>query len=807
MRGFRDSWMMLFTGVGLLLRKRSSQRIHSYQRRAHFEQFEDRQMLASFTVTSPADNEIAGDGVTTLREAVAAANQDTAPDTTIDFSIDPAHGLNGGTIALTEGELFISDEVTIDASMLPAGITLDGSQNFDVRDNRASTFRIDLAPSLSTDNKVALKNLTMINGEANSGGAIVFFTSSLGPNEFAILSLQDCVLRDNHAGIAGGAIAFFRGQLEIERTIIEENSASTNGGGIYVEDVEDAIVTDSQLLNNTATFNGGGMAALLNREADLTLQNCLVAGNDVLEIYGDDLNSGVGGGLFIDLHGIESAPTLNVINTMIVENTAVRDGGGAYIVSKFPGQANISHSSIVGNMAGSETFFETLGRGGGLWISSDPLFGADLLTVNIEETTISGNSALVEGGGVWVGMTPWDNPLTTGLADADFNFVTITNNWAPDGGGLFSDPDATLQRVSTALHNSIVSGNREAELITSPANNIAGAIESTSSFNLLGTSTATRPSTASPLFNIYSDAPALSELGYHGGPILPGGQPMLTHQPLHNSPAVDAGDPSAIYNPTEFDQRGPGFPRVFDLPLSKANRGPVDIGATEVGLAKVVDVIISGSASVHDPFSYSQAFAQGIHQFRTVPVGGADTLEIVFSEWVDVASTDLVLVGGQTGITYTGDWNIVDYQFDPLTFTARWRFDSPDDADSLANRFPTDIFEIGLNVDGPRTIHDAYGNALDSEWGFVHALWHPSRSFPSGDGAAGGAFYFIFVILPGDIDLDNVVAGVDFLTWQQMLDPGPNSTFTDGDCDGDGDVDSDDLAIWSANFGKDFTMW
>ena len=65
-----------------------------------------------------------------------------------------------------------------------------------------------------------------------------------------------------------------------------------------------------------------------------------------------------------------------------------------------------------------------------------------------------------------------------------------------------------------------------------------------------------------------SDAPMLGALADNGGP-------TLTMLPLAGSPLIDAGPATVpIFAGNEFDQRGPGFPRVLG---SKA-----DIGAVEV---------------------------------------------------------------------------------------------------------------------------------------------------------------------------------------------------------------------------------
>jgi len=57
------------------------------------------------------------------------------------------------------------------------------------------------------------------------------------------------------------------------------------------------------------------------------------------------------------------------------------------------------------------------------------------------------------------------------------------------------------------------------------------------------------------------------------GPLANNGGPTLTHALLPGSPALDAGDPSIVFNPAEFDQRGAPFTRVFG--------SRIDIGSVE----------------------------------------------------------------------------------------------------------------------------------------------------------------------------------------------------------------------------------
>jgi hypothetical protein len=87
------------------------------------EGLENRQMLTVFTVNTTVDEDDGiADGQISLRDAIFEA----VSGDTIDFNTS----LNGGTITLDRtglGEIDIAESLTIDASMLPAGITIDAN--------------------------------------------------------------------------------------------------------------------------------------------------------------------------------------------------------------------------------------------------------------------------------------------------------------------------------------------------------------------------------------------------------------------------------------------------------------------------------------------------------------------------------------------------------------------------------------------------------------------------------------------------------------------------------------------------------
>ena len=104
-------------------------------------------MLTVFTVNTPVDEDDGlGDGQISLRDAIAEA----VSGDTIKFD----SSLDAGTITLdriTLGQIDIAESLTIDASMLPNGLTLDaddpngfpndgnGTRIFNITDRNVST--------------------------------------------------------------------------------------------------------------------------------------------------------------------------------------------------------------------------------------------------------------------------------------------------------------------------------------------------------------------------------------------------------------------------------------------------------------------------------------------------------------------------------------------------------------------------------------------------------------------------------------------------------------------------------------------
>jgi uncharacterized repeat protein (TIGR01451 family) len=142
-----------------------------------------------------------------------------------------------------------------------------------------------------------------------------------------------------------------------------------------------------------------------------------------------------------------------------------------------------------------------------------------------------------------------------------------------------------------------------------------------------------------------------------------GGIGMWTHALAADSPAIDAGDPS-FAAPPNYDQRGPGYPRVRD--------GRLDIGAYEAQAMPELHLVKSVSPTSARPgatITYTLVFSNAGNLTATTPLL-TDTIPVsvsvtsVISSGVPVTSTGYApayvwqiadLAPGATGyITVTG---------------------------------------------------------------------------------------------------------------------------------------------------------
>ena len=160
----------------------------------------------SLVLTTTRDVVDAFDGLTSLREAIAYANNHPGPDT---ITFDPAASDGRRrTIRLTGGPLVLTDPAT--STIRGPGarrLTIEGdgrSRAFDIRGGSAS-----------------LSGLTITGGRDDDGGGI--------RNDGGRLVLTGVTLRGNSARILGGGL-FNDGTATLRHVTVTGNAASVGGG-------------------------------------------------------------------------------------------------------------------------------------------------------------------------------------------------------------------------------------------------------------------------------------------------------------------------------------------------------------------------------------------------------------------------------------------------------------------------------------------------------------------------------------------------------------------------------------------------
>lgn len=247
-------------------------------------------------------------GKCTLRAAIAESNATSTITESIIFDVPiPA------VITLNIGELKITS---------PTAIYGRGARNLTVQRN--------LTPNFSNFRVFNIAATTVIRGLTIKNGNS--FTSGGGILATAEINLADVAITGNNAR-SGGGIAFQSSEEiypSIDRCLINSNTASAQGGGMYV-----AVGTYPIVKNSTFTSNSAVSSGAMANYGGLTLVNDTIARNAATQSISNILN---GSGGFV-----------MVLNTIIGPDIG-------QTVSSLGGQFNSEGSNFVTNTTGSSGF-------------------------------------------------------------------------------------------------------------------------------------------------------------------------------------------------------------------------------------------------------------------------------------------------------------------------------------------------------------------------------------------------------------------------------------------------------------------
>jgi CSLREA domain-containing protein len=587
----------------------------------------------TIAVTTTADEyNTVPNATCSLREAIRTANDDAnfGGCTRVFVIAGMTINIPGNTYTLTrdgiDEDLNSTGDLDIRASMVLDGA--GGAGDVVIKGKAGYSGRIIQVHSGS----VVLRDMTLRDGNLSNGRA----GAGLRTEPDTTTTLNNVVVGSNTAdGNAGGILN--RGTMTLNGSAVTNNIAvnpTQGGGGLFNDDNATLTLNDSRVLNNTAEGEVAGGGLYNDVGATLVLDNTTVDGNKVeaapsLTIV---LSRAYGGGIFSDgvLNIVQSTISNNstsaelpfaggiyagaggtiIDRTLITGNAAqCLFGGGGNIafgggIHQSAGQLGITNSIISNNPARSTSLSAFSGGGGGLFVSLS-------LTATVINSTISGNSATMQGegadgfgGGFFVraggSLIVVNSTISGNNADADGGGVFLQNGdaslYSTTVKGNTSNADGTgggtgggiamldvLGSVVT-MRNSVLAGNLENNIgdhddcdggFISAGNNL---VQNTSGCSISG-------GNGSDILNQPAKLGAFASnggpaVGATTSPIIAG---MGTHKPANDSPLLDHGASEGCKDDNgdllASDQRGE--PRIADGPDPNAT-ATCDIGAVEV---------------------------------------------------------------------------------------------------------------------------------------------------------------------------------------------------------------------------------
>jgi len=396
-------------------------------------------MLAAVTVSNATDVSNAdtssvsaliandgGDGIS-LREAITAANN-TAGSDTVSFDGGVFSGGANSVIRLTQGELDISETITIDGSA-GTDVTITGD-------------------ALGNDSVVPGTFLTNVAGSGDAlsdNSRVILFSDA---NAGALLTLDSLTVTGGATNVGytggGGGVFASGGDVSLIGSTVSGNSTSggySRGGGVSATNVS---LTSSLVSGNSTSgygSNGGGVYA----SDEVVLINSTVSGNSAVNLDSAFPYYLFGGGI--------SANAVVLNNSTVTGNTANAAGGGIH-VSAIPNSNNTAgdlevFNSIVagntvlnGNPASPGADIRLFGTSGsGTLVVENSLIGE---TLGSEITATTGTGNILDQPALLGPLADNGGPtLTHGLLSGSPAIDAGSNALAVDGDG---NPLTTDQR-------------------------------------------------------------------------------------------------------------------------------------------------------------------------------------------------------------------------------------------------------------------------------------------------------------------------------------------------------------------------
>jgi len=409
-----------------------------------------------------------------------------ATDSDINISDNHAHGTGadgGGGIAFFNWNRSNANGETIENPIIA---TIQGSGNYKVNINGNSAIYGGgirflnsgyglIKVTVGSGVNVFKNTSTAVEGDIYKGGGGIF----VGGNSELVLDGAD--IYENYADFYGAGMVISGGTATLKSGEIHGHEVAFQGGGVYLDRKGTLIMEGGAIYNNTANLAGGGVFVTYDDNlgaATLELKDGELRGNE----------AEYGGGAFVKGNATMSGG-------LVTGNKATGHGGGIEVganeeeapVSVF----NMTGGTISGNYT---TGADDSGCGAGIWVGVCKTFkiegGADTPVISgnyiqnkgqgagiyinrsvtdpivIKNCTVTGNECRSaddgKGGGICLSNNYLVTSNTISLVD-----ITVTNNSAKEGGGIFINGGNANANGATLIFGEVsgltVTGNRAIE--------------------------------------------------------------------------------------------------------------------------------------------------------------------------------------------------------------------------------------------------------------------------------------------------------------------------------------------------------
>jgi CSLREA domain-containing protein len=354
------------------------------------------------TATTTED-ELNSDGDCSLREAVQAANTDTAVDACPAGNGDDTIALSANIYTLSiggnsedgnaEGDLDVAGVLAITGADAATTIIQAGTN---------TSNGIDRVFHVLSSSSLTVQNVTIRYGWAVFGGSPHINGGGVYVGGDGLLSIANSILTDNRGANGGGVSSSLGATVNIDNSTISNNGGGSGGGGL--RSLGTANIRNSTFYGNRAAFGG----AVNVWTGTVNIANSTFSGN-----IASEMGEGYGG-------AIQNTGTLIISNSTFSGNTAIDQGGG---IRNF-GTAHISNSTFTGN--GAPTGGGLLGLGGTVTVTNSIIAST---TGGDCSGTIVSNDYNIDGDNTCNLTQPHDQPNTNPLLGslADNGGATLTH--------------------------------------------------------------------------------------------------------------------------------------------------------------------------------------------------------------------------------------------------------------------------------------------------------------------------------------------------------------------------------------------